>query len=123
MRAQLLTRLKYSGKWGVSNPVGSFIYAQRARLMPLPVISTPWKRIAIDIVGPLPRTKRGHKYLLTIMDFGTRYPEAIPLKKTDAETVCDKLLEVFSRFGILEELLSDNGTNFLLQQMKGYPCR
>ena len=51
-------------------------------LKPLPVITTPWTRIAIDIVGPLPRTTTGFKYLLTLMDFGTRFIEAIPMKKS-----------------------------------------
>lgn len=84
----------------------------RAPLQPLPVITTPWEKVALDIVGPLPRTKRGHKYLLTIMDFATRFLEAIPLKKVDAETTCDALMEVFARFGVPQEILTDNGSNF-----------
>ena len=82
-------------------------------LHPLPVISTPWERIAIDIVGKLPRTARGHSYILTLMDFGTRYMEAIPLKRVDAHTTCEALLEVFARFGVPKEVLSDNGSNFI----------
>lgn len=35
--------------------------APRAPLNPLPVIDIPFSRMAFDIVGPLPRTKRGHK--------------------------------------------------------------
>ena len=49
---------------------------QRAPLQPLPAMEEPFQRIAIDIVGPLRRTKRGNKYILTMMDFATRYPEA-----------------------------------------------
>ena len=37
----------------------------KAPLKPLPVIQTPFHRIALDLVGPLPRTKRGHQHLLT----------------------------------------------------------
>ena len=85
----------------------------RAPLTPLPVVENPWQRIAVDIVGPLDRSRGGNKYLLTIIDFATRYPEAIPLRKTDAATVCEKLIEVFTRYGIPEELLSDRGSNFL----------
>ena len=86
---------------------------RKAPLVPLPIITEPFRRIAIDIVGPLRRTTRGHKYILTMMDFATRYPEAIPLKKTDAATVCDALCEVFTRLGIPDEILSDQGSNFL----------
>ena len=84
----------------------------RAPLMPLPTVDEPWKRIAIDIVGPLQRTKKGHKYLLTVMDFATRFPEAIALKRIDAPTICEELLQIFSRYGLPKELLSDRGTNF-----------
>ena len=82
-------------------------------LHPLPVISTPWDRIAIDIVGKKERTKRGHAYILTIMDFATRYMEAIPLKRVDAPTTCSALLEVFARYGVPKKILSDNGSNFI----------
>lgn len=53
----------------------------KAPLRPLPVVATPWTKIAIDVVGPLPTTKDGYKYLLTIIDFGTRFVETIPLRE------------------------------------------
>lgn len=86
--------------------------------MPLPVIAEPFQRIAIDIVGPLRRTTRGNKYILTLMDFTTRYPEAIPLRKIDSATVADALCEVFTRLGIPDEILTDQGSNFLSNLMK-----
>ena len=55
--------------------------------MPLPTVDEPWKRIAIDIVGPLKRTDKGNRYLLTVMDFATPFPEAIPLRRIDTVTV------------------------------------
>ncbi|XP_061118150.1 uncharacterized protein LOC133141600 [Conger conger] len=51
----------------------------RNPLIPLPIIDVPFRRIAMDIVGPLPRSSRGHRYILVIMDYATRYPEAVPL--------------------------------------------
>ena len=81
-------------------------------LQPLPVVSTPWSKVALDIVGPLPLTKDGYRYLLTIIDFGTRFVEAIPLKRVDAKTTCQALMQVFACFGVPEEILTDNGGNF-----------
>ena len=46
-------------------PEGSKAYRSQAPLKPLPEIQTPFHRIAFDPVGPLPRSKCGHKYLLT----------------------------------------------------------
>ena len=64
------------------------------------------------MVGPLPTTKAGHKYLLTIMDVTTRYPEAIPLRSTHARVVLKALLNFFTHFGLPLEIQSDRETNF-----------
>ena len=74
-------------------------------LLPPPVISTSFSRIAFDLIGPLP--KRGNKYILTCMCLGRKYPEDIPLKQVDVETVVEVMIEVFSRTGIFRELLID----------------
>ena len=89
-----------------------------APLQPIPVTNQPFSRIIIDIVGPLPRTKKGNKYLLTIMDQFSRYPEAIPLKNQSSEEVADALLIFFSRVGIPNEVQSDCGTNFMSELFK-----
>ena len=85
----------------------------RAPLQPLPVIPTPFSRLAFDLVGPLPRTKQGHRYLLTCMCLGSKYPDAVPLKRVDAESVAEGMCEIFSRTGIPQELLTDQGSVFI----------
>ncbi len=72
----------------------------------------------MDIVGPLPMTERKNRYVLTLMDMATRYPEALPLRRIDTETVADALIQFFARFGLPKELLSDRGSNFTSQLMK-----
>ena len=86
---------------------------KRAPLVPLPVMDEPFRRIAMDIVGPLPRSRSGKRYILVICDYATRYPEAIPLRSIDAETVAEELLTLFSRVGVPEEILTDQGSNFM----------
>ena len=63
--------------------------SKRAPLKPVEIVTEPFKKIAIDIVGELPRTTTGYKYILTIVDYATRYPEAIPLQITNAKTVAE----------------------------------
>lgn len=79
----------------------------------MPIISKPFQRIAMDIVGPIDRSRSGNKYILTICDYATRYPEAIPLPSTEAGRIAKHLVEVFSRVGIPEEILTDQGANFM----------
>ena len=72
----------------------------------------PFQRMAMDIVGPLPRSRSGNRFVLVLCDYATRYPEAIPMRTIDAGAVADELVKVFSRVGIPKEILTDQGTNF-----------
>eukprot|EP00731_Ephydatia_muelleri_P015573 Em0008g1293a len=72
-------------------------------------------QVAMDIVGPLPRTKSGNRYILVMSDYATRYPEAVPVKAIDAEHIAEELVKIFARVGIPEEILTDQGSNFTSQ--------
>ena len=85
----------------------------------MPLIEVPFQRIAIDLVGPIaPPSARGHRYILTIVDYATRYPEAVPLKNITTIDVAEALLGVFSRVGFPLEMLSDLGTQLVSDLMK-----
>ena len=66
----------------------------RAPLIPMPIMGKPFERVAMDIVGPLPKTKSGHRYILVLVDYMTCYPEAIPLKTVTVEVIAEKLVDV-----------------------------
>lgn len=73
----------------------------------------PFERVAVDILGPLPETERGKRYILVVMDYFTKWPEAIAIPDQTAETVAEACIEhVFSRFGAPMQLHSDQGRNF-----------
>ena len=88
-------------------------YGARAEMIPLPLIEKPFQRIAMDIIGPLPRSNNGNKYILTICDYATRCPDAIPILNTEANTIAKELVSVFARVGIPDEILTDQGSNFM----------
>lgn len=71
--------------------------SDRALLHPLPIISTPFRRIAMDIVGLLVKSGRGHQYILVVCDYATRFPEAFPLQTITAPAVLRALIQLFSR--------------------------
>ena len=84
-----------------------------APLIPIPAFDEPFSRVLVDCVGPLPKTRSGHKYLLTIMDMSSRFPEAIPLRNITAKTVVEALVQFFTRYGLPKEVQSDQGSNFM----------
>ena len=61
------------------------------------VVTEPFKEIAIDIMGELPTSTSGYKYILTIVDFARRYPEAIPLRTKSSKAISDALFQYFSK--------------------------
>ena len=74
--------------------------------------SQPMQRIAIDMLGPLPLTKSGNKYLLIVTDYFSKWVEAIAVPNQEATTVCSALIAFVSRFGLPDEIHSDQGRNF-----------
>ena len=55
-------------------------------------VGAPFERIALDILGPLPRTKQGNKYLLVNEDYFSKWLEAIPIRNQESTTVAKKNL-------------------------------
>ena len=52
------------------------------------------------------------------MDYATRYPEAVPLINIDTEIVAEALLDMHSRLKIPQEVLSNQGTQFVFSCMQ-----
>ena len=93
--------------------------APRAPLGDTPLINQPFKKVTIDLVEPIaPASDKGHRYILTLVDCATRYPVAVPLKNIDTETVAEALLDMYSRVGVPEKIVSDLGTQFSSDCMK-----
>ena len=91
----------------------------RVPLERVPLVDTPFKKVAIDLVGPLfPTSDRGKRYILVMVDYATRYPEACALRNIDTESVAEALWDMWSRVGIPEEVLSDRGTQFTSNVMQ-----
>lgn len=68
--------------------------------------------VNIDLIGPFQvASSNNHKYVLTLIDSCTRWPEAEPIKNLTAEEVCKALMRIFIRIGIPRVIVADNGTN------------
>ena len=85
----------------------------KAHLQPIPAFDEPFSRIIIDCVGPLPKTKSGNEYLLTVMCASTRFPEAIPLRNIKTKNIVKALVKFFTFVGLPKSVQSDQGSNFM----------
>ncbi len=90
----------------------------KAPLRPLPLMQVPFERIGMDLIGPLERSARGHRFALVLVDYATRYPEAVALRNISAKSVAVALFCMISRVGILKEILTDQGMAFMSQTIR-----
>lgn len=77
------------------------------------LVGEPFERVAMDISGPFHVSKHGHRYILAIIDYFSKFPVLIPLKRTDAETIARKFFKHWiALFGAPIIIHTDRGTNF-----------
>ena len=85
------------------------------RRAPLQTIKAgyPMQIVAVDILGPMPETEEGYRYILVAGDYFTRWMEAYAIPNQEAKTIANKLVnELFCRFSPPEQLHSDQGKQF-----------
>lgn len=84
----------------------------KAPLGSMPV-GAPLDRLATDVLGPLPKTPRGNKYILLVTDYFSKWMEIFAVPDQTASTCANIILnEVISRFGCPLDLHSDQGRNY-----------
>ncbi|XP_064490382.1 uncharacterized protein LOC135401724 [Ornithodoros turicata] len=92
--------------------IGKSTDKRKAPMQLVPIITEPFRRLVIDIVGPLPASSTGCRHILTALCPATKFPEAIPLKEPNSTNVVDALLSIFARVGFPAEIQCDNGSVF-----------
>ena len=75
-------------------------------LKPHELPTKPWQKIGTDLF------EYANKNYLVIMDYYSLWPEVYQLKNANTECVIEATKEAFSRHGIAEEVISDNGPQF-----------
>ena len=77
-------------------------------------------KVAMDIVGPLPKTERGNEYILTLQDQLMKFCMGIPLPDQTSETIAEAFIDRFiCVLGAPKAILIDQGRNFLRINEKG----
>ena len=86
----------------------------RMPMQDMPVPEFPFKIVGTDTCGPVPETAEGNRYVITIVDHFSSWPEAFATRDKSADTVASILLEQFiPRHACPRMMLSDRGTEFV----------
>ena len=84
-----------------------------AEMQDMPMPNHPFEIIGIDTCGPYSETEEGNKYIITIVDHFSGWPEAYPSPNKTAESVARILFEKFiPRHSCPRLIISDQGTEF-----------
>ena len=87
----------------------------KAPLHPWEWATTPWQRIHIDYAGPFQNSM-----FLVVVDAHSRWPEVVPVSSTTSSSTIEVLRDLFARFGIPEQIVSDNGTQFVSEEFQAF---
>jgi transposase InsO family protein len=87
-------------------------HAPASELRTIPV-AWPFTHWGLDQVGPLPKSSRGsHTYLLVAVDKFSKWIKAVPITNQEATTAVKFFESIVYRYGIPNNIIIDNGTNF-----------
>ena len=82
--------------------------------------TAPFQKLNIDFKGPLPPSKKGNRYFLTVIDEYSRFLFAFPCRDTTSATVIQCFNTLFAMFGMPEMIHNDRGTDFISEETKTY---
>ena len=83
-------------------------------LNPHEIPGKPWVKVGTDLF------QYGKNNYLVLMDYYSLWPEVYQLKTPNAECVIKATKEAFSRHGVAEEIISDNGTLYTSYKYKRF---
>ena len=75
----------------------------------------PFQVWGLDFVGPInPNSSKGHKYILTTIEYFSKWAKAIPTRTQTGMCVAQFVKEhIICRFGIPQKVVTDNGSPFM----------
>ncbi|KAI2667405.1 Transposon Tf2-8 polyprotein [Labeo rohita] len=91
------------------------------KLVPLPIPQRPWSHIGVDFVTDLPNSE-GNTCILVFVDRFSKSCRLIPLRglPTALETIEHLFQHIFRNYGLLEEIVSDWGPQFISHVWKAF---
>ena len=87
----------------------------KAPLYPWEWATAPWQRIHIEYAGPFQNSM-----FLVVVDAHSNWPEVVLVSSTTSSSTIEVLRDLFARFGIPEQIVSDNGAQFVSEEFQAF---
>lgn len=84
-----------------------------------PKVSKPFQLVSTDLIGPLPRSTRGYRYILVVADYYSKFVLTFPLRNATAQGVTTHIKnDLFLLFGVPQYIICDNGVQYRSKEFK-----
>ena len=83
------------------------------KLHPISIPEKVWCQLGVDLMGPFAETDEGYKYVMTVVDYFSKWVVCKPLVDKSAISVTIVLWELICQFGCADVQISDQGTEFV----------
>ena len=99
---------------------GKSIKPHPGPLQPVPLPTGPWTKIAIDIAGEFVAAPHHQRYVIAAIDLYSKWPEAAACGSPTSSAVIEFLTSLFDRFGLVQEVVTDNGVQFVSSEFEDF---
>uniref|UniRef100_A0A3B3CMC3 Gypsy retrotransposon integrase-like protein 1 n=1 Tax=Oryzias melastigma TaxID=30732 RepID=A0A3B3CMC3_ORYME len=82
-------------------------------------VQEAWSVLRMDLIGPLPTTAKGKRFILTATDLFTKWVVAKSLYTKTATEVSRKIVNIMCDFGLVERIITDQGQEFVNEVNRG----
>ncbi|XP_064479116.1 uncharacterized protein K02A2.6-like [Ornithodoros turicata] len=89
-------------------------------LTPVKIPEGPWEKVSMDVVGPFEKAPQNCRYMITLIDYHSRWPELCFSNTVTTATVIGFLRQIFSREGHPVEIVTDNGCQFISHEFRAF---
>ena len=89
-------------------------------IKPVPYPTRPWEKLSIDIIGELHGCPSTHRFVIVLLDLHSKWPEIKPVSTITSSAVISFLSDMFTRWGLPREIISDNGKQFTSREFEDF---
>jgi hypothetical protein len=82
-------------------------------LQPVSCPEGPWQKISLDIAGEFMAAPHNQRFLIVAIDHFSKWPEVAACGNVTSSSVIEFLTSLFDRFGLVNEIITDNGAQFV----------
>ena len=89
-------------------------------LHPVPLPSRPWWTLSLDIASEFIAALLAHRYMFVAINYFSKWSEALTVEYVTSSAVITFLITLFDRFGLVEEVVTNNGLQFISSEFTSF---